>query len=393
MRFRRSSEPNRWLMPVLGCLAMLTAPAVLAEETIGKWRIELTLGGTDPGDSITSQSANVQTLDFSDIGSSAVVGNSDPRPNLASTIQARLSTDTRFDLRASYGLKAFKTTELLLDFGLGYYAAHINNLEFFYSFDVEDGNYATVVPDQHVDGCEANGGVNPCLPFSLDVPLFGQLIENWHYEGINGGDLKFVPISAGVMARFRSGKRFNPYVGFGLGYLKVDLTKSKRWEEIADQLTGSLVDDAIKGPGPFAGELDRVLAGRVHEFKRPEISAPSTYFFETKGGVEWQLQPKVAIFANLGFFWAADGIKITMDGKEQLGRATPSVRVGSQDPAAAPAAGMPAYIMQGGLSKTLRDRNGDLIGTGPWPGEYFFNGGTLDYGGFNFTAGVRISLK
>jgi len=32
------------------------------------------------------------------------------------------------------------------------------------------------------------------------------------------------------------------------------------------------------------------------------------------------------------------------------------------------------------------------VGKGPWPGEYYLNGGTLDYGGWSFSFGVRFTM-
>ncbi|RMG48849.1 MAG: hypothetical protein D6718_00860, partial [Acidobacteria bacterium] len=83
------------------------------------------------------------------------------------------------------------------------------------------------------------------------------------------------------------------------------------------------------------------------------------------------------------FSWARDEIRITADGREKFGTPTPN---GVFVEAPAPSAGLAALIGIGGIVEEHE------AWSGPQPGEYFLNGGRLDYGGYVFSMGVRFTL-
>jgi len=123
-----------------------------------------------------------------------------------------------------------------------------------------------------------------------------------------------------------------------------------------------------------------------HNLKRPEIETPDTIFLELRGGMEWQWRPKTAFFVDVGFTWAAEEISIRVDDREQFGDGvTPGLFEESDVPS--PRGGAPAYVTVGGL--VLRGFDGELQ---PQPGEYIITGGKLDYGGWKFAMGVRLTL-
>jgi len=180
-----------------------------------------------------------------------------------------------------------------------------------------------------------------------------------------------------------------------LGYFIVTQKSSERWREIQDQLDtshvsyvqkvpGSLQVRELKGEGPDGAPTD---------LARPEIDSPDTFFAETRGGAEWQWRPKTAFFFEAAFSWAQDNVELTVDGKSEWGRATPTVLFRDPfDSDAFPYGGLPAYITQGGIKKKIVTQDGELLGNGPWPGEYYMNGGTMDYGGWSFSFGARFTL-
>jgi hypothetical protein len=357
-------------------------PSARAEETVGKWRVEVTLSGVDPGDRIQSQALNTTTIETGESREFVF----DPRPDRAAIVDARLSTTTRFDVRASYGFKALKNAELVLDFGVGRYEATIKNLELVYSLDVQDPNL--IRSGQRVPTCEVDPLFFGCIAFDNDPSSESIGFERWNWVPVDAGDLDITPISAGIIARFRPTKRWNPYVGGSLGYLDVKFTPSQQWTDFRDQLAVSYVD-YVRAADTSSG---RELRGKPHRIVPPNVDAPNSVFFEGRGGMEYQIRPNIAFFSAVAFMWAMDDIEITVDGRTKFGNTVPNIRLEAGQPGVPPDGAYPAYIIIGGVRRPVRSGDGGLVGEGPWPGEYFFNGGTLDYGGYSFTLGMKFTV-
>lgn len=390
-------------------IALLAVSGANAEETKGRWRFEIAVGGYTPVDTIPSAAANVET-GYNDSGQ--LVNVFDPRPDEFGTYVAGNSGGARIDLRASYGIASFDGVELVLSGGLGFFESKIEDLEFSYALDRLDPDYVILAPPEFpgeppreiwVPGCESlapgdqDPGVN-CRTFYGDVggdQFNSSDYETWKTELIDPATLRVYPVTIDVLARFRPTKRFNPYIGAGLGYYIVTQHASERWREIQDQLDASFVSYVQKVPGSL--ELRDLKGngpgGASTDLERPEIDSPDTFFAQLRGGAEWQWRQKTAFFFEAMFAWAQDNVEITVDGRPEWGRATPTVLFRDPfDTDAFPYGGLPAYITQGGIKKKIVDENGQLVGKGPWPGEYYLNGGTLDYGGWSFSFGVRFTM-
>lgn len=374
-----------------------------AEETKGRWRVEVALGSYASVDTIPSDSANVQT-GFDEFGS--LVNVFDPRPDEYGTNEASNADAPRLDLRVSYGLAAFENGEVVLAAGIGYFESEIQRVEFSYAFDTLDPDYEILVFEDPtrppvlklVPGCEGLPeedrvpGIN-CRFFAGDIggdQFNSQAYETWRTELVNPGTLEVIPVSVDVLARFRPTKRFNPYIGAGLGYNIVSFDATDRWNEIADQLDRSLVSYIERAPGSLSL---RELREDPVDVKRPEVTASDTFFVQARGGAEWQWRPKTAFFVDVLFSWAQDEVTIEADGRQNFGRGVPSLLF--RDPysrEASPYGGEAAYIAKGGIKKKIVDQDGNLLGVGPWPGEYYLQGGVLDLGGWSFSFGVRFTL-
>lgn len=432
------------LLAALGVLLLVASVPASAEEMYKKWRIEVKVGGVDPGDEIRSEAANSFVLELENPGGEdirQVVG--DPRPNEISTIEGRLASGTRWDIRASYGIASFKNSELILDFGIGHYKTRVNNLELTYALDISDPNYLATfgTPPEVVWRTPVEAAIYAGYfdqlpepdPFGDPGPFFRSMIQDtggeaWRYVPINAGEITNYPVSVNLLMRFRPTKKLNPYFGGGVGYQIVDFEASDQWKRIADQMDASIVMDTQAVPGgalqgqrtlPGLKEfLDTVndpevpvdptlLSRNFRDFERPEVIAEDSLFLEVRGGFEWQWRPKTSFFLETTFSWADKEIRILMDGREKLGEPAPDgIIVDANNPSAYPVGGLPAYIVCGGITEFLdqepiqRDVSLQAPGGGrtsidypcPGSGEYFFNGGKLDYGGFTWQAGVRFTL-
>ncbi len=389
---KRQGARNRIL--ALGVMALLLVAAVapaVAEEVKGKWRFEFHIGGTDPGDSIPSDGGRIQVVDATSLtGDTQVYVLRDPRPGWMAANEARISTDTYFEFRASYGLASWKNTELVLDMGIGYSTGSIDNIELAYSFDFDDPNMHNPA-FQPVFSCETMAAWGrEVIPYSNCIPFTnsGYVGEHWRGELINGGDLTLYPVSIGLYARFRPTKTFNPYIGLNVGYMFVDFDPSRQWRDVQNELDASVVTYVERGSLSLSS---RQLDGKPHDVKRPMIETPSTPYLELRGGTEWQFNPKASVFVEMRYSWAQKNIDITADGRHRFGTPLAEGRFDSDQAAAGPPGGRPAYIITGGRKREITRLDG-VTWAGPHPGEYFFHGGTLDYGGWTFTAGIRFSL-
>lgn len=406
-----------WSLAAVATFALLVGTSdAWAEDVTGKWRVEVHFGAVDPGDSIPSDAGNQMTLTAPD-GSRRVFR--DPRRLVDGDLalrEAKLVADVRVDLRAGYGFYSWKNSELYVDFGVGYYEQDFDDIEIAYSLDKND------------DVDYLGTGLNRGDPLSVAGDTTkGLLGENWEGESFTAGTITTIPISVNVLARFRPTKRLNPYIGGGLGYYFTEFDSSARWTEIADALDATCVTyvdfredlpgtssrravvDPNPGPDPGTNPCrrpvpqswvlneDRYESGDYvtlgHDLERPRVEAPDTVYLEARGGLEWQWTPKLSIFTDVRFTWAAKEVRVTADGREKFGEGVPSGTFRLDAPPV-PEGGKPAYITYyPGYFEDLAtgDVNQIRDGIGS-PGEYFLNGGTVDYGGWNFSFGVRLTL-
>lgn len=453
----REIRTRLWFVCGAIAVAMTAGPAVLAEETKGKWRFDIQLGNHTPGGQIDSQARNTMRIVQSDGSPTLFV--SDPREDEGATQFAKSRGQARIEAHVSYTFASRKDTEFLIDFSVGYQRSRITGIEMAYSFDATDRtltNIGSLLPScetllaRGVTGYEPPGEGDPppprdlfdCVYWSPTTPSSGgldlfpvdrdsrhvrELPEvglEWNTERIEGGKLQSIPVSLGIMARFRTASRLNPYIGASAGYLINSFDESARWKTIADQLEGSLVSptradlaaelsaegyvisrvlaefDATSVDTNSDGTIDQInLIKLGHRMVRPRIDTPNTMFAEARAGLEYQISPRWSIFGEGKFYWAQKNIRITADNQELFGVPTPALTIddkvnGGINPATFPLGGLPVYIIDGGLKQPAYAVNGEMVNDGinGQPGEYYLQGGQLKYGGWAFTAGVRFTL-
>lgn len=411
-----------------------------AEGNKGRWRFEFQVGSQATGGKISSPNGNTLNL----VAGEDVNSIDDPRPDEFRIKETKLKGRGRLELHASYGFGSGKNVEYLLDFGIGYAKGKLEGIQLSYSLDRNDltynfgggilpgcesvivGKTGIVNADEFYavnrNGCVwvaqsdgalfrwlANGQTRRVDVSRVDGPDTNLTNGMFQTEVIDGGDLKTIPITAGIVARYRPTKRFSPYLGGSLGYMLVSFKEASRWKEVADQLNGSVVSRVNNKPGslgryledvvvvirdPETGDVldrdgngvpDMVVTSSGYQISRPRIDAPNTMFLEVKGGFELQISPKASWFAEAKFFWAQKRIRISVDDQEKWGSPTPELTQEWNDgnnPNVFPIGGKPIYVIKGGI----------LVDDVPQSGEYYLNGGTVKYGGFVFGTGVKITF-
>lgn len=443
---------------LIGGAAFLLATAglaVRAEETKGKWRFDIQVGNHTPGGRIDSQAQNLMRIVPNDPSPLRFVD--DPRPDEGATQFTKSRGQARIEAHAAYTFAAFKDTEFILDFGVGFQRSRITGIELSYSFDATDRTLTNKGPmcetllargvtgydppppeepqifPRELFDCVYWSDRTPSTPagnlFPLDIDSkhareVGDIGLAWTTERMEGGKLQSIPITVGIMARFRTASRLNPYVSAGAGYLVNSFDESARWKTVADQLEGSLVakvrpdfDAPLSGEGYIIsrvleefdatsvdtnedGTIDQINVIRLgHRMVRPRIDTPNTAFAEARAGLEYQISPRWSIFGEGKFFWAQKNIRITADNQELFGVPTPALTIaetidGEVNSSTFPQGGLPVYIIDGGLKQPAFAVNGEIVNDGAngQPGEYYLQGGQLKYGGWAFTAGVRFTL-
>ena len=110
---------------------------------------------------------------------------------------------------------------------------------------------------------------------------------------------------------------------------------------------------------------------------------PDSFQYLARGGVEWQLKPRWAIYVDARFEWVDDPVVMTAHGRDTLGQATPNGEIKIDYPIS----GTPFRIIRPGP------------GGPPIPRKYensisnwFIETGELDYGGWSFSLGGRYTF-
>jgi opacity protein-like surface antigen len=333
------------LVVTIGALGPVTA-----EERYKKWSIELAIGGNDPQDEVRSNANNTAVFIDPDDGRQYLID--DPRPTTNAQNAMTIDSATRIDFRVGYGLLEFGWGEFILDSGIAYIDTTISGMELSYNLQYRAGD------PLDEDNSPTETGI-------------------WQTEFLPVGDLKQIPVSIDGILRFRPTKRMNPYVGLGLGYRFVEFKEDPtftEWMEFLDASVGHRIfptGDGNTGEGP------------LRDIKRARVDAPNTFFYLLRLGVEWQLHPKWSIYLDTRYEWADEAVTLSADGGEELGRSTPN---GETD-ILWPRRGAPFYTLfpgenPQGVQAKYPDR----------PGDWYLQGGKLDYGGWNFSLGVRFSF-
>ena len=334
-----------------------------AEEMFHKFRVSVSVNAFSSTDQLKSNADNV-SLFHGPLG--GVVAIPDPRPDAAVKHTDQVRDNVRYDLGLSYGLLKWRTGELTIDSGVGYFKSRLGDLEV-------AGEFST-----------SAGGVDP------PRTALAQLTR-YHGIFIPMGEITQVPVEIGGTVRFRPKKPLSPYLGAGVGYVFAKIDATPEFDQFSYNVSHSL--GAYSIPNGTGGSRP----GSLHKLRAAKVETPDTFEYHVSGGLEYSIGPHMSAVINTAWLWATQEIDVTIDGRHDFGSAIPNGATTYQFPNT----GLPVVIDSGhgglvdyGSGEPFDDpfTNKRFLGPKdgiPDPGHYYAQGGTLRYGGFEVGIGLR----
>lgn len=349
------------LVSVLALAFPLAAGSALGEESYKKYRFSLSINNYSSTDELRTNADNVSLFRNQQGGFTAV---NDPRPDSAVKNTNSVKDDFSYDFQASYGLLRWRWAELTVDSGVGYFKGELGDLEV-------AGQYDLVDPPQR---------------------MFGEATR-FHLAYITIGEVTEIPVQVGATMRFRPKKPLSPFLGAGVGYMFVDIEPTREFLQFSDNVRNSI------------GAHTRIVNGvpraqPAHRMKAAEVETPDTFEYHVSGGLEWTFSKGLSAVVTGSWLWAQEKIDITIDGKHDFGRKIPN----GDSKFEYPVTGLPVTVStgQGGLVDfgsgfPYVDPVSGKHFVGPPDGladsgDYYAQGGTLRYGGFEFGFGLRYQF-
>ncbi len=367
----RSSR--RVLGAVLASVVAAWATAAHAVDVEKKLRIGLEVGGYDTQNEIASDSANALTwLENNE----PVAVFLDPREDATSFGSLKIEPTPRAVLTLQYAV----TKMFVLEAAVGYQKGDVGDVEIQAQF---------------------NG---------VDIPQTRDFLFSVYR--IPAGKMEQVPLQLTAMARFRPRANFNPFIGAGVGYTFVGFEPSADLDLLSQRMdasTGGFAPLTVSGARFSPPTTIRDLSGAT-------VRAPDTFEWHVTGGAEYSFSRKWAAFLDVRYQFASRDFRLQFDGRDGLGVGVPDVALEFNDPRADISRYGAIQIASGGLvdGGRLAPDNPQNIPEDQYaaycaanPGEcsfefvpdgqvdagyYYVQGGSLRYGGFVFSVGVRYTF-
>jgi outer membrane protein W len=359
----------------LCCALVASSGPARAENLAKKWRVGLALGAYSPQDAVPSDAANVLTIVNDALIPVAVY--TDPRRDSLLFATLEMQSAAAASLSGTYAI----TKRFAIEGSIGYSKPDVGEAELQVMFDSD-----------------------------VSSTEFGA---NYRTFRIPVGQATVVPLQLAGIVRFRPERRFNPYVGLGVGYQFVSLETSGALDELSGNLvasTGVQAQILPATPGvPPAIFVPTDIPPQALE--GATVDAPDAFIWHLQVGAEYSWSPDWAVTFDIRHVWAQEELTVGFNGGEDLGISVPHSRVPEDSP------------LDGGVYGPMQVRTGGLIDGGsvvPGPmhpadtdctqmptlclfdstqpdgiadtGLYYINGGAFDYRAFSFTVGVRYTF-
>jgi len=320
-----------WIPALVACSLLAFSPAA-AEDVHKRFRLSLALGGYQAQDEIGNDSANVLTVlnDEGEISFRYI----DPRDDAGVSGNFEIQPGSITTLAWQYAFTRF----VLLEGSVGYNSNEVGDVE-------------------------VNALGDEALRFSA-------------------GKLTRLPVQLTGLWRFRPDKKFNPYVGGGIGYSFVGFDSTDELIELSENMEMSSAKQARLVPDNrgfiiYADPPAAPLRGAT-------VQAPDSWEWHVVGGAELSFARRWSVLFELRYSRASEAFHLQFNGEDALGVSVPQGQAQEGSDLAEEVYG-PLMVFPGGLLDL--DDDGEVD-----PALYYVTGGELRYDGIAAVIGVRYTF-
>jgi len=398
-------------------VAVAAIGPITAESVEKKWRVSIAAGGFNSLDEVESAAANemftlndcVATLSCPDGVDLVIRAFRDPRDDSQVFGSLDINPATLGTASVQYGINKI----FVIEGSIGYQVGDVGDIE-----------------------------VSAQLPGN--APIDNTIIpHNFVVKRVPVGELERVPIQISALARFRPRATFNPYFGAGLGYSIVGFETDPAFDQLSVDMDGSRGVQLTLQPF-FATE-----GASGNTFTNPDnlpqvdltgasIDASDTFEWHLVGGAEVTFKRRWSAFLDLRWVDSSRSLSVGFNGSDELGSSLPNfaplnssaianatygpnaVGFCSKSPTGAlDQNGNPVTCSGGGLvdfgrlevvpsddalpGQTCTDVD-DITSSNcvldfvfepdgvPDAGQYYAQGGSVDYDGFSLQIGIRFTF-
>jgi opacity protein-like surface antigen len=315
----------------MACSLLAFWPAA-AEDVEKRFRLSLALGGYQAQDEIGSDSANVLTIldDQGEITSRYI----DPRSDAGVSGNFEIQPGSITTLAWQYAFTRF----VLIEGSVGYNSNDVGDIE---------------------------------------VNALGDNVVRF-----SAGKLTRLPVQLTGLWRFRPDKKFNPYVGGGIGYSFIEFDSSDELIELSENMEMSSAKQAQletdnRGFIIYADPPAAPLTGAT-------VQAPDSWEWHVVGGAELSFARRWSVLFELRYSRASEAFHLQFNGQDSLGVSVPQGQTQEGSELAEGVYG-PLLVFPGGLHDF--DGDGEVD-----PDLYYVTGGELRYDGIAAVVGVRYTF-
>ncbi len=283
---------NKKFVGILGVAAalFLGIGTIRAEDTRHKWQFGFGVSFFATEDDIRSD-ADLQGC--TGTGLNLTCG-SDPRLDKNLLNEASINDDLRFDFSVSYGF----TRWFALELGASYFEGDIGPMESFHAFQ----------------------------NFNVFTGIFGPEQRSSSFNTV--GNLTEIPLQLSALIRFRPHAPFDPYIGFGVGYVFTDLETSDAFTALEQQINALQLTD-VNAPFGFDGVVAFDPAHGLPESLQSEIGLPKASdwvsalitdplvitvndgsTFHIRGGADYYFTEHFSMYIDGTYTWADPSVQI-----------------------------------------------------------------------------------
>lgn len=298
----RHVSVRRARLGALTAVLLVLAPgATQGGDVEKKWRVGLAIGGYNPNSEVESASANemftlnpcIRSLTCEPGAEQVVRGFRDPRSDAGAFGKLDMQGAPLGTLSVQYGI----TKTFIVEASVGYEKA-----------DVGDVEVAAQLPG---------------LPSSdpEQIPFNFQLVR------LPVGEIERVPIQLSGLYRFRPRATFNPYVGAGIGYSIIGFDVDPAFDELSRNMDASRGTQMRVGPffafGSLTGQGLSTDGLPALDLSGATVDARDTFEWHLALGADITIKKRWSAFVDVRWVDASRELAIGFNGGDELGASVP----------------------------------------------------------------------